>query len=131
MLAQADVKGAIKADMMAAKQEAAELLRRAEDERKEILAEGKRQAALAREEAATRGASAAFARAAELSPKYAQASLNRDRVQRGLDQGQRIVSNDTLLKLREGLFDETPPLGTGPADGIGIDLPSSLSPDGE
>lgn len=65
MLAQADVKGAIKADMMAAKQEAAELLRRAEEERREILTEGKRQAALAREEAATRGASAAFARAAE------------------------------------------------------------------
>jgi len=65
MLAQADVKGAIKADMIAAKQEAAELLRRAEEERREILSEGKRQAALAREEAATRGASAAFAQAAE------------------------------------------------------------------
>jgi flagellar biosynthesis/type III secretory pathway protein FliH len=65
MLAQADLKGAIKADVVLAKQEAAELLKRADEERREILNEGKRQAALAREEAATRAAAAAFAQAAE------------------------------------------------------------------
>lgn len=68
MLAQADVgnaKKVIEKEMVAAKMEAAELLQRADEERREILAEGKRQAALAREEAMTRGASAAFSRAAE------------------------------------------------------------------
>lgn len=84
----------------------------------------------------TAEAHAAFARAAELSPKYAQAALNRDRVQRGMNQAQRIVSNDTLLKLRDGLFDDVPPLGTGRADGTGdngerVDLPGLPSVGGE
>lgn len=46
-------------------------------------------------------AHAAFARAAELSPRYAQAKLNRDRLQAGLSQDERIVSAETLLQLRE------------------------------
>lgn len=45
-------------------------------------------------------AHAAFARAAELSPRYAQAKLNRDRLQAGLTQDERIVSAETLLQLR-------------------------------
>jgi len=77
----------------------------------------------------TAEAHAAFARAAELSPKYAQAALNRDRVQRGMDHAQRVVSNDALLKLRDGLFEDVPPLGTGFADGV--DLPALPSADGE
>ncbi|MDP2342171.1 MAG: tetratricopeptide repeat protein [Deltaproteobacteria bacterium] len=73
----------------------------------------------------TAEAHAAFARAAELSPRYAQAALNRDRVQRGLSHSQRVVSADTLLKLRDGLHDDVAPLGTGPADGVDIPaLPS-------
>ena len=77
----------------------------------------------------TAEAHAAFARAAELSPRYAQASLNRDRVQRNLSHAQRIVAADTLLKLRDGEFDDTAPLGTGSADGV--DIPSLPSFDGE
>ncbi len=45
-------------------------------------------------------AHAAFSRAAELSPRYAQAKLNRDRLQAGLTQDERIVSAETLLQLR-------------------------------
>ncbi len=45
-------------------------------------------------------AHAAFARAAELSPRYAQAVLNRDRLQRGLAPEERLVSAETLAKLR-------------------------------
>ncbi|MBI1949588.1 MAG: tetratricopeptide repeat protein [Deltaproteobacteria bacterium] len=45
-------------------------------------------------------AHAAFSRAAELSPRYAQAKLNRDRLQAGLSQDERIVSAETLLQLR-------------------------------
>ena len=65
VLAQADVKKVIEKELFLAKQEAEELLRNADVERREILASGKRQAALAHEEAMTRGASEAFARAAE------------------------------------------------------------------
>lgn len=43
---------------------------------------------------------AAFSRAAELSPRYAQAKLNRDRLQAALSQDERIVSAETLLQLR-------------------------------
>lgn len=75
----------------------------------------------------TAEAHAAFARAAELSPKYAQAALNRDRVQRGMNHAQRTVSNDTLLKLRDGLFDDVPPLGTGEADGVDVPAMPSLA----
>lgn len=46
-------------------------------------------------------AHAAFSRAAELSPRYVQAKLNRDRLQGGLSQDDRIVSAETLLKMRE------------------------------
>ncbi len=77
----------------------------------------------------TAEAHAAFARAAELSPRYGQAALNRDRVQQGLSHAQRVVSADTLLKLRDGLFDDVPPLGTGPADGV--DVPAVPTVDGE
>lgn len=79
----------------------------------------------------TAEAHAAFARAAELSPKYAQAALNRDRVQRGMDHAQRVVSNDALLKLRDGLFEDVPPLGTGVADGVELPLVGLPSVDGE
>jgi tetratricopeptide (TPR) repeat protein len=72
-------------------------------------------------------AHAAFARAAELSPRYAQAALNRDRLQRGLDQAQRLVSAETLLKLRDGEANAFVPLG-----GEGrVDLPAMPSIDGE
>lgn len=47
-----------------AKQDAAHILRRAEDERQRVLAEGKRKASQAHEEAMTRGASEAFSAAA-------------------------------------------------------------------
>jgi len=65
VLAQADVKKVIEKEMYLAKQEAEELLKRAEDERRTLLAEGKQQAAQAREQAMTLGASQAFAAAAE------------------------------------------------------------------
>lgn len=65
VLAQADVKKVIEKELFLAKQEAEELLKRAEEERRQILAEGKQLAARAREEAMTRGASQAFAAAAE------------------------------------------------------------------
>jgi flagellar biosynthesis/type III secretory pathway protein FliH len=65
VLAQADVKKVIEKELYLAKQEAEELLKRAEDERRQILAEGKHLAARAREEAMSRGASQAFATAAE------------------------------------------------------------------
>ena len=45
-------------------------------------------------------AHAAFARAAELSPKYAQAALNRDRLQRGLDLDNRSLSAVLLDRFR-------------------------------
>jgi Flp pilus assembly protein TadD len=77
----------------------------------------------------TAEAHAAFARAAELSPRYAMAALNRDRVQRGLSHSQRVVAADTLLKLRDGAVDGVAPLGTGPADGV--DLPGMISADGQ
>jgi Flp pilus assembly protein TadD len=78
----------------------------------------------------TAEAHAAFARAAELSPRYAQAALNRDRVQKGLDHAQRIVSTDALLRLRDGGAFDTAPLGTGPADGV-LAVPGLPSFDGE
>jgi flagellar biosynthesis/type III secretory pathway protein FliH len=65
VLAQADDKKVIEKELYLAKQEAEEILKRAEDERRQILAEGKQLAARAREEAMTRGASQAFATAAE------------------------------------------------------------------
>jgi flagellar biosynthesis/type III secretory pathway protein FliH len=65
VLAQADVKKVIDKELFLAKQEAEELLKRAEDERRQILAEGRLLAARTREEAMTRGASQAFATAAE------------------------------------------------------------------
>jgi len=72
-------------------------------------------------------AHAAFAHAAELSPRYAQAALNRDRLQRGLDQAQRLVSAETLLKLRDGETNAFVPLG-----GEGrVDLPAMPSINGE
>jgi tetratricopeptide (TPR) repeat protein len=46
-------------------------------------------------------AHAAYSRAAELSPKYAQAALNRDRLQAALGQDDRILSAETLLRFRE------------------------------
>jgi tetratricopeptide (TPR) repeat protein len=46
-------------------------------------------------------AHAAFSRAAELSPRYMQAKLNRDRLHPGLSQDERIVSAESLLRLRE------------------------------
>jgi flagellar biosynthesis/type III secretory pathway protein FliH len=64
VLAQADVKKVIEKETFLAKQEAGELLKRAEDERRTLLAEGKQLAAQAREEAMTRGASEAFSAAA-------------------------------------------------------------------
>jgi flagellar biosynthesis/type III secretory pathway protein FliH len=64
VLAQADVKKVIEKETFLAKQEAGELLKRAEDERRTMLAEGKQLAAQAREEAMTRGASEAFSAAA-------------------------------------------------------------------
>lgn len=80
-------------------------------------------------------AHAAFARAAELSPRYAQAALNRDRLQRGLDQAQRVVSADTLLKLRDGEINDVAPLGSESVGDIGgdggLDLPAMPSSDGE
>lgn len=78
----------------------------------------------------TAEAHAAFARAAELSPRYAQAALNRDRVQKGLDHAQRIVSTDALLRLRDGDPFDAVPLGTGPADGV-LAVPGLPSFDGE
>jgi len=47
-------------------------------------------------------AHAAFARAAELSPKYAQAALNRDRLQHGLDVDNRTLSAALLDRFRHG-----------------------------
>jgi Flp pilus assembly protein TadD len=47
-------------------------------------------------------AHAAYARACELAPKYVVAHVNRDRVQAKLTQDQRIVSNETLLRMRGG-----------------------------
>jgi len=73
-------------------------------------------------------AHAAFARAAELSPRYAQAALNRDRLQRGLDQAQRIVSTDVLVKLREGAFDDAMPSGIDP---VRVELPATPTSTGE
>lgn len=64
VLAQADVKKVIEKETFLAKQEAGEILKRAEDERRALLAEGKQLAAQAREEAMTRGASEAFSAAA-------------------------------------------------------------------
>ncbi|HEY4220902.1 MAG TPA: tetratricopeptide repeat protein [Myxococcota bacterium] len=76
-------------------------------------------------------AHAAFSRAAELSPKYLQARLNRDRVQGGLTQDQRIVSTETLLHMREpalaGAVDAVPePVGAG--DALDLDVPTAGSP---
>lgn len=51
-------------------------------------------------------AHAAFSRAAELSPRYAQAKLNRDRLQAGLTQDERIVSAEALVTMREQPVDE-------------------------
>jgi len=65
VLAQGDQKKVIDKALYVARQEAEELLRAADDERKAILNEGRRLAAQAREEAMVRGASASFARAAE------------------------------------------------------------------
>lgn len=67
-------------------------------------------------------AHAAFSRAAELSPRYAQAKLNRDRLQAGLTQDERIVSSETLLHLREpSIVDGAVPASFG-ADATGGDL---------
>lgn len=63
-------------------------------------------------------AHAAFARAAELSPRYAQAALNRDRLQRGLLPEERVVSAETLAKLRSSDVEvernRSAPSGTDP-----------------
>lgn len=66
-------------------------------------------------------AHAAFARAAELSPRYAQAKLNRDRLQAGLSQDERIVSAETLLQLRDARSDEVGAITdpAGDADPVG------------
>lgn len=45
-------------------------------------------------------AHAAFSRAAELSPRYVQAKLNRDRVQTGLTQEEQVASAEALLQMR-------------------------------
>ena len=73
-------------------------------------------------------AHAAFARAAELSPRYAQAALNRDRLQRGLDQAQRIVSTDALARLREGAASDGMPLG---GETMRVELPAMPTSTGE
>jgi flagellar biosynthesis/type III secretory pathway protein FliH len=65
VLAQADVKKVIDKELYLAKQEAEELLRKGDEERRQILTDGRKQSALAREEAMTRGASTAFAQAAQ------------------------------------------------------------------
>jgi flagellar biosynthesis/type III secretory pathway protein FliH len=65
VLAQSDQKKVIDKALYVARQEAEDLLRSGDDERKAIFAEGKRLAAQAREEAMVRGASTSFARAAE------------------------------------------------------------------
>jgi flagellar biosynthesis/type III secretory pathway protein FliH len=65
VLAQADQKKVIDKALYVARQEAEELLRVADEQRKAILADGRRRAAQAREEAMVRGASTSFARAAE------------------------------------------------------------------
>ncbi len=65
VLAQADAKKVIEKELFFARQEAEELLKRTEDERRRILADGKQQAAQAREQAMTLGASQAFAAAAQ------------------------------------------------------------------
>lgn len=77
VLAQADVKKVIEKEMYLAKQEAEELLKRAEDERRTLLAEGKQQAAQAREQAMTLGASQAFAAAAEEALRAFRARADR------------------------------------------------------
>lgn len=56
-------------------------------------------------------AHAAFSRAGELSPRYAQAKLNRDRLQVGLTQDERIVSSETLVQMREPT--PVPPFAAG------------------
>jgi flagellar biosynthesis/type III secretory pathway protein FliH len=65
VLAQTEQKKVIDKALYVARQEAEGLLRQADEERKAILAEGKRLAAQAREEAMVRGASTSFALAAE------------------------------------------------------------------
>jgi Flp pilus assembly protein TadD len=46
-------------------------------------------------------AHAAFSRAAELSPRYASAALNRDRVQKILDESSRVVAAARLVRFRD------------------------------
>jgi Flp pilus assembly protein TadD len=46
-------------------------------------------------------AHAAFSRAAELSPKYAQAAENRDRVQKNLDESTRVAAAAQLVRFRD------------------------------
>lgn len=64
VLVDAGPKKVIEREVFQAKQDAEHILRRAEEQRLRLLAEGKRQAAQAREEAMARGASEAFAAAA-------------------------------------------------------------------
>jgi flagellar biosynthesis/type III secretory pathway protein FliH len=65
VLAQGDAKKVIEKEVFFARQEAEDIIKRAEDERRRIVAEGKQRAAQAREEAMTLGASQAFADAAQ------------------------------------------------------------------
>ncbi|HEY1099369.1 MAG TPA: tetratricopeptide repeat protein, partial [Myxococcota bacterium] len=80
-------------------------------------------------------AHAAFSRAAELSPRYAQAALNRDRLQHGLDDVERTVSADTLVRWRLALAidDDAPPSTSPPAltPSTMTTPPLSLPADGE
>lgn len=64
VIVDAGAKKVIEREVYQAKQDAEHILKRAEEERQRLLAEGKRQAAQAREEAMARGASEAFASAA-------------------------------------------------------------------
>jgi flagellar biosynthesis/type III secretory pathway protein FliH len=111
VLAQADVKKVIEKEMYLAKQEAEELLKRAEDERRTLLAEGKQQSAQAREQAMTLGASQAFAAAAEEALRAFRARA--DRYDEASDDI-RILAIEIATKL----LGTAPDLGGGDIDRI-------------
>jgi flagellar biosynthesis/type III secretory pathway protein FliH len=97
--------------MYLAKQEAEELLKRAEDERRTLLAEGKQQSAQAREQAMTLGASQAFAAAAEEALRAFRARA--DRYDEASDDI-RILAIEIATKL----LGTAPDLGGGDIDRI-------------
>ena len=74
-------------------------------------------------------AHAAFSRAAELSPKYASAGLNRDRVQKILDESTRVAAAAQLVRFRDdspltapAATDVTPATASA-ASAVEVDLP--------